>query len=108
MALPVGTAGPAAIAGTASSAQAAVPPDCLVAVTVPSVIGMTELSAGQVLQTAGFSVDIFAEMPAGQSVPTGEVWSQTPAAGRRGASRHSDNDRCRLAAKQPRLTGESS
>jgi hypothetical protein len=79
----------------ASSTQAAVPSDCPASATpsvvptgaagatvaVPSVIGMTELQAAQVLQTAGFNVDILAEMPVGRSVPTGEVWSQTPPAG---------------------------
>ena len=46
------------------------------AVAVPSVIGMTEKQAKQVLQTAGFNVNVLDEMPAGRTAATGEVWSQ--------------------------------
>jgi serine/threonine-protein kinase len=47
-------------------------------VTVPSVIGMTQVQATQVLQVAGFNVIVQPQTPpAAQSVPAGVVWSQT-------------------------------
>jgi hypothetical protein len=73
-----GTAGPAATSGTASSPQAAVPPDCPTSVTVPSVIGMRENQAIRELRAAGFTVTVHHESPAGPSVSAGEVWNQTP------------------------------
>jgi hypothetical protein len=84
--------GPAATYGPASPAQAAAPPDCPAsatpsavppgaAVTVPSVIGMSQLQAEQILTAAGFSVIVQPEAPPTQSVPAGEVWSQTVPAG---------------------------
>jgi len=87
-----GPAGPAATSGPASSARAAVPPDCPasgtstavpsgVNVTVPSVIGMRENQAIRELRAAGFTVAVHHESPAGPSVSAGEVWNQTPVYG---------------------------
>jgi PASTA domain len=50
-------------------------------VAVPNVIGMTQLQAEQILQAAGFRVNLRSETPRGQSGPAGEVWSQTVPAG---------------------------
>ena len=75
-----------------SKAQVAAPPGCPAsappsatpstgaagaAVAVPSVIGMAQDQATQVLQAAGFDVIVRAEAPVGQSVPAGVVWSQS-------------------------------
>jgi beta-lactam-binding protein with PASTA domain len=51
------------------------------AAAVPSVIGMTQVQAVQILQAAGFTVIVHTETPVGRSVPAGAVWSQTPPAG---------------------------
>jgi hypothetical protein len=56
------------------------------AVTVPTVIGMTQLQAEQILQAAGFTVILHAKARAGQSVPAGEVWSQSVPGGAKAAS----------------------
>ena len=63
----------------ASATPSAIPSGSTVA--VPSVIGMTQLQAEQILQAAGFNVIILYETPRGQSGPAGEVWSQTVPAG---------------------------
>jgi len=46
-------------------------------VAVPSVIGMTRVQAEQILQAAGFTVIQLSRARAGQTVPAGEVWSQS-------------------------------
>jgi hypothetical protein len=67
-----------------SATPSAIPSGSTVA--VPSVIGMTQLQAEQILQAAGFTVILHAETRAGQSVPAGEVWSQSVPAGAKAPS----------------------
>lgn len=80
------TSGTASSASSASSAQAAASSDRPAAVAVPSVIGMTQVQATQVLEAAGFIVTVHRAAPAAlaaQPGRAGEVWGQAPPAGSR-------------------------
>jgi PASTA domain-containing protein len=58
------------------------PPHSTPAVTMPNVIGDTAPAAIRAIQTAGFAVSVVAgKPPAGQPVPAGTVYEQSPARG---------------------------
>jgi hypothetical protein len=73
--------------GSGQSATSAPSPGCSPArpgrnVTAPNVIGMAAVQAEQILAQDGLTVKVVASMaPAGQHVPAGTVFSQSPAAG---------------------------
>ena len=69
--------------GSLITVEVAIPPEV---VPVPSVLGLSEAEAKQVLAAAFFGVDVVVEAnpDGGDSPPAGVVWAQTPEAGAEG------------------------